>query len=207
MSSLNLLLDRAQSFAPTYYERHLSNHLPMALVALHALGATEEQTEQGFAQFSRKLEPAAPTTEPCADWTQWRGQREAFAAVRAHFVHDISARGVDATLRAALPLLIDGVGGAAFHGLLRTSSATVARHDDELASGLAHWACSHMPLVRSRQLDATNVAVSQPQELELHEWLSEITSAPAPWKSPDDMIATLMRSYAKSESFQDAAPR
>ena len=207
MSSLNSLLNRAQSFAPTYYERHLSNHLPMALVALHALGASEEQMEQGFAQFSQKLEPAAPTAVPCLDWTQWRGRREAFASVRAHFIRDISAHGMDAALRAALPHLIDGVGGAAFHGLLRTASATVARHNDELASGLAHWACSHMPLVRSLQPDTTCVAVPQPQKLELLEWLPEITSTPTSWKAPEGMIATLMRDYSKRESFQNAAPR
>ena len=207
MSSLNSLLDRAQSFAPTYYKQHLSNHLPMSLVALHALGATDEQTERGFAQFSRKLEPAAQTTEPCANWPRWRGQREAFAAVRAHFVREISARGVEATLRAALPLLIDGVGAAAFHGLLRAASAIVARHDDELASGLAHWACSHRPLVRSRQTDATIVAVHPAQKLELREWLFEITSIPVPQKSPESMIATLMHDYSKSETFQNAAPR
>ena len=114
---------------------------------------------------------------------------------------------MDAALRAALPHLIDGVGGAAFHGLLRTASATVARHNDELASGLAHWACSHMPLVRSLQPDTTSVAVPQPQKLELHEWLSKITSTPAPWKSPEGMIASLMRNYSKSESFQTTAPR
>ena len=207
MSSLNSLLDRAQNFAPNYYERHLSNHLPMALVAMRVLGANEAQMERGVVRFSQKLEPAAQAPEPCADWTHWRGQREAFAAVRAHFVRDILEHGADAALRTALPYLIGGAGGAAFHGLLRTASAVVARHDGEVASGLAHWACSYMPLVGSFHPSAAKVTVSQSNKLELHAWLSKITSTPASWKSPDDMIASLMRNYSESESFQTTAPR
>ena len=207
MSSLTSLLDRAQNFGPTYYEQHLSNHLPMALVALHALGASEAQMEQGFTQFSQKLEPATQVIAPCDDWTQRRGQREAFAAIRAHFIRDISTRGMDVALRSALPYLIDGVGGAAFHGLLRTASAIVACHDDELASGLAHWACSHMPLVRSVQSDSEHAFASPSQKLELNDWLTEITATPVSWKSPEGMIATRMRNYSRSESFQEAAPR
>jgi hypothetical protein len=207
MSSLNSLIDRAQSFAPTYSKRHLSNHLPMALVALHALGASDEQLEHGFARFSQKLEPITQDSERHPDWTECRGQREAFTQVRAQLSHDISKRGIDAALRAALPYLIDGVGGAAFHGLLRTASATVARHNDELASGLAHWVCSHMPLVPSLEPNATGETSASPHKLGLHEWLSEITSSPVPWKSPDGMIASLMQNCAASESFQATAAR
>ena len=207
MSSLNTLLERAQHHAPTYSTSHLSNHLPMALVALHALGATAGQMEQAFACFSGKLDYNPPVLEPSPDWTQFRGQRAAFAAVRAHFIRDISARGIDAALRTALPYLIEGVGGAAFHGLLRTASALVARHDEELASGLAHWSCSYMPLLSCTGSDAAKDAPSRPQKLELHAWLSELTATPLSSKSPSGMIATLMRNYSKSESFQTTAPR
>lgn len=205
MSSLHSLLDRAQSFAPEYAER-LSNHLPMALVALHSLGANDEQLERGFVNASRKLEPAPPSTEPCGDWVKLRGQPPAFASIHAHFFREISTHGIDTVLRAALPLLIDGVGGNAFHGLLRLAAATVAEHDAEIASGLAHWACSHMPLARSASSGASDMPANRATNLELRTWLAEMTSTPVNWKSQDGMISNRMLAYSKNAAFQTTAP-
>ena len=132
---LHAALDRAQAFAPEYGER-LSNHLPMALTALSGLGADELQMEKFLVWGSVRLALAPPDAAPCANWTAVRGQPKAFAAVRAHFARDIATLGAQDTVRAALPWLADGVGGAAFHGLLRTAFALIAEHDSELASGL-----------------------------------------------------------------------
>ena len=206
MSSLNSLLDRAQSFAPEYAGR-LSNHLPMALVALDALGANDDQMERGFANASRRLEPAPTVVRPCADWTALRGQPPAFAAIHAHFVREISTHGVDTVLRAARPLLIDGVGGNAFHGLLRLAAATVAEHHTEIASGLAHWACSHMPLARSVSFAGCDVPTKPATNLELRTWLAEMTSTPVYWKSHDGLISNRMLAYSKGEAFQATASR
>ena len=206
MSSLNTLLDRAQRFAPEYAGR-LSNHLPMALIALHTLGANDEQLDRGFANASRRLEPAPPTAEPCIDWAALRGQPPAFAAIHAYFVREISTHGFDAVLRRALPLLIDGVGGNAFHGLLRLGLATVARHDTEIASGLAHWACSHMLLAKTASSDVGNARTHWPATPELRTWLTDMTSAPTRWSAHDGMISNRMLAYSKNEAFQRTAPR
>ncbi len=206
MSSHNSLLDRAQSFAPEYAGR-LSSHLPMALVALHALGANDEQLGRGFVNASRKLEPASPATEPCVDWVALRGQPAAFAAIRAHFIRELSTHGIDIVLRAALPLLIDGVGGNAFHGLLRLAAAKVAEHDAEIASGLAHWACSHMPIAGSASSESSDVLTYRATHLELRTWLAEMTSTPVNCKSHDGMISNRMLAYGKNAAFQTTAPR
>lgn len=201
MSSLNLLLDRALRFGPEYAGR-LSNHLPMALVALDALGASDEQMERGFANSSRRLEPAPPAAEPCEDWLHLRGQPDAFAAVQSLFNREISAHGASATLRAVLPTLIGGVGGNAFHGLIRTASAISASHDRELAAGLAHWACVHMPL--EPPAPPREMGVRDP---DLRDWLAELRAASAGWKSDAGLIADRMLEYSQTAAFQRYSQR
>ena len=121
-TALTTLLDRAQAFAPEY-GGNLSNHLPMALVALNSLGADVTRLEAFFTIGSARLDPAPPFAQAFGNWSAKRGDLTAFASLRTHFSQEIAASGRDATLRQTLPLLIDGVGAAAFHGLLRTASA------------------------------------------------------------------------------------
>ena len=196
---LAALLDRAQAFAPEY-RGDLSNHLPMALLALKALGADAARMESFFTIASAKLEPAPPLAAACDDWVSKRGDLKAFAALRAHFVQAIAADGRDATLRRTLPLLMDGVGAAAFHGLLRTTSAVVAQHDDELASGLAHWACWHMPL-------APFVASQTVGDSDVPTWLAGIAAQADGWRSTADLITLRMLAFAQTAAFRNGADR
>ena len=196
---LTALLDRAQAFAPEYHD-NLSNHLPMALVALNSLGADEARMEAFFAIASAKLEPAPPLTAACESWTAKRGDLMAFASLRAHFAQAIAARGRDATLRHTLPLLMDGVGAAAFHGLLRSASAVAAKHDDELASGLAHWACWHMPL-------APFVAPQTVGDSDVPTWIAGIAAQAGDWRSDAGLITLRMMQFAQTAAFHDGADR
>ena len=140
---LHRLLDEAQRFPPEYADQ-LSNHLPMALTALAGLGADEVQMRAFFASYSRHFDGQSVrdgNALPLADWPAQRGQFNAFDRLRACFAVAITRDGRDAVLRAALPLLIDGIGAAAFHGAIRTAHAVDSQHDGELAAGMAYWAC------------------------------------------------------------------
>ncbi len=196
---LSAFLERAQAFAPEY-GGNLSNHLPMALVALNSLGADEARMESFFTIASAKLDPAPPLAQACGDWTARRHDLTAFAALRAHFSQAIAIQGRDTTLRQTLPLLIDGVGAAAFHGLLRTASAVVAAHDDELASGLAHWACWHLPL-------APFVAAQTVGDSAVPTWLASIAAQADGWQSDARSITQGMTEFARTPSFHDGADR
>lgn len=196
---LTALLDRAQAFAPEYHG-NLSNHLPMALVALNALGADAARMEAFFTIASAKLEPAPPLASASEDWLAKRGDLAAFAAIRAHFAQAIATHGRDATLRQTLPLLMDGVGAAAFHGLLRTASAVVAAHDDELASGVAHWACWHLPL-------APFVAAQTVAASDVPTWLAGVAAQAGGWTSTAGLIALRMTAFAQTAAFHDGADR
>ena len=200
-TTLTALLDRAQAFAPEY-GGSLSTHLPMALVALHALGADAPRMEAFFTTISARLNTAPPATAPCDDWFAMRGDRAAFASVRAHFLQAIADRGRDAVLRKALPSLVDGVGAVAFHGLLRTASATVANHDAELASGLAVWACGHLPLASfvASQPSVTSTA-------DVVDWLAHTAAQGDAWRVDTGMITPQMRAFVRTPAFRDGVDR
>ena len=196
---LTALLDRAQAFAPEY-RGDLSNHLPMALVALDSLGADAARMESFFTVASSKLDPAPPLAGACKDGPARRGDLTAFASLRAHFAEAIAVNGRDATLRQTLPLLMDGIGAAAFHGLLRTASAMVAQHDDELASGLAHWACWHMPL-------GPFVAPQTDGDSDVLSWLTDIAAKAGDWTSTAGLITLRMTAFAHTPAFHGTADR
>jgi Questin oxidase-like len=133
---------------PPEYANGLSNHLPMALQALHALGA-DGTGLQSFAQrYAQRFEawPYATAGQPLARWQDRRGDITAFADLRASFAAAIAMQGAAGTLQQVLPDLWPGVAGAAFHGLIRTAHAMQAQHDGELAGALAYWAARWQPL-------------------------------------------------------------
>ncbi len=199
---LTALLHRTQAFAPEY-SGSLSTHLPMALVSLHTLGATAPRMEAFFATISARLNAAPPTAAVCDDWPPLRGDRAAFASLRAHFLQAIAQHGRDAVLRRALPSLVDGVGAVAFHGLLRTASATVANHDAELASGLAVWASGHLPLtsfVAPRPDGESTASVA--------DWLAHMASHGDAWRTDSGgMITPQMRAFVRTAAFRDGVDR
>ena len=147
MTELARLLDDGARF-DAEYRAGLSNHLPMALLALHRLGAPGPRLQAFAAGYACRLEPAPlplywSGTEP---WVARLGQRAAWPAYRTLFGQWLARSGNAAVLEQALPELMRGCGAAAFHGLIRSACALQAGHAGELADGLAYWACRHLPL-------------------------------------------------------------
>ena len=144
---LAALLTRGAAF-DAEYQGGLSNHLPMALVALHRLGASDVRLNQFAGRYATRLAASpAPTTWPAGDAWQGRfGQRQAWPAYRQLFAEWLTHEDAGSVLHAALPPLLAGCGGAAFHGLIRCAYAVQVGHVSELADALAYWACRHVPL-------------------------------------------------------------
>jgi Questin oxidase-like len=125
------------------YGPSLSNHLPMALAALARLGASDERLDEFAQRYARRLAPAPPR-QPWPAGEAWRarlGQPAAWPAYQQLFRDWIAHEGAHDLLAQALPPLMRGVGAAAFHGPLRVAYALDLNHADELADGLAYWAC------------------------------------------------------------------
>ena len=145
--TLHALLD-ANLQLDAEYDGGLANHLPMALVALQALGASDLRLQAFAATYRRKLVPAPTAADwPAGEaWGSRLGVARAWSAYRSLFAQWLTRDGHDALLRQALPALMSGCGGAAFHGLIRTACAMRSGHDGELADGLAYWACCYLQL-------------------------------------------------------------
>ncbi|HEY8975323.1 MAG TPA: questin oxidase family protein, partial [Burkholderiaceae bacterium] len=145
---LHRLLDEALAYGPEH-GAGMASHLPMALAALDGLGAHEAQMRSFFAHYARRLrrvELPKGGAQPVDDWKRLRGRIDQHETLRASFARAIARDGADAVLRDAVPGLVDGVAGAAFHGPIRAAHAVEAGHDGELAAGLAYWAARWEPL-------------------------------------------------------------
>ena len=145
--ALGELLDEELCYDATTTTR-LSNHLPMALVALHRLGASDDRLAEFAAQYRGRL-ASIPDTVPVASYDEWlaaRGKRDAYGALRGYFDAQIAEGGPESTLRRHLPALVDGLGGAAFHGLIRLAYAVEVASDARIAAGLAYLSEVHQPL-------------------------------------------------------------
>lgn len=178
-STLDTLLDAAADLGPEY-GGYLSSHLPMALVALHALGADDLRLRQFFDEHRHRLPPvpAAPADEEQGESVLF-GQIEHFSLLRQRFAAELASRGLDALLRRLLPVLVPGCAGAAFHGLIRTAAAVQAGHRVELAAALAYWAARWQPL-------PTAVAGEEDTP---DAWLERLKQAPPGPCLPDRSIA------------------
>jgi len=156
MSALAALLD-AGAAHDAEYAGGLSNHLPMALLALQRLGADEARLQAFADSHASRLEPAPPAqTWPAGDaWTARLGEREAWPLYRDFFLQWLDREGSGEVLRQVLPGLMRGCGAAAFHGLIRTAYGVRSAHRRELADGLAYWACRWLDLGESRALGRT----------------------------------------------------
>lgn len=153
-----LLSDGAQHDAE--YRGGLSNHLPMTLVALYALGAADARLQAYAALYAQRLSPApAAQSWPRGDaWPSRLGERAAWPAYRQLFAEWLEHESGAEVLRQVLPQLLAGVAGAAFHGLIRVAYAASVGHAGELADALAYWACCHQRLPEPAPEDDTHPA-------------------------------------------------
>lgn len=125
------------------YAGELSNHLPMALLALQRLGADAGRVQAFAAAYAQRLRPAPAAQAWVAGdaWASRLGEPAAWSAYRDLFAAWLQHEDAGEVLGAALPRLMAGCGGAAFHGLIRTAYAVQSAHRRELADALAYWAC------------------------------------------------------------------
>jgi hypothetical protein len=101
----------------------MSNHLPMALVALDRLGASDDRLREFAAFYQRRL--------------RLKPERE--AALSAKFAGDLREIGKEAFLRDAVSSRSPGLASEAFHGLIRTAYAVDSGDDTDLADALTSW--------------------------------------------------------------------
>ena len=136
-----LLAENRRRFAPEY-GAGLTNHLPMCLVALRALGASDARLREFFEVYARRLEPA-----------QDRGAERALS-------QEIESRGARAVVADALDELAERAAASAVHGPIRLAYALLADDPGEVAQSIAYWRASECPY------DALPAAAGDPIDLD-----------------------------------------
>ncbi|MFZ2991122.1 questin oxidase family protein [Ideonella sp.] len=203
-ATLHRLLD-AQLALPPEYRRQLTSHLPMALQALHALGANAARLQAFNAAYLPRLGPlnaagqaAAESSAPAVSWSDWQnacGRMASYAALRAHFAQALAMQGQPAVLRQALPLLWPGLAAAGLHGPIRLAHALQSGHSGELAAALAYWAARWQPLPVPPRRSALSFA----------DWAARLTAAPGLINSPATRIAARMEEASATPAYAELA--
>ena len=146
------LIEKGLVYHPVY-GNGFSNHLPMSLVALDQMGASEAQLKNYYSISSSRLNLRKTGSQDGAfNFTKEKlGQKDLFEDFFLYFtrrLQDISTGGL---LKEVIPVLMEGVGGAAFHPLIRLSYALVSNCKDEIAMSLAYWASEFLALGNSHK--------------------------------------------------------
>ena len=138
------LVERAAAYGPLY-ANGLSNHLPMALIALDRMGASPTQLEAFYARYAPRL-TRRPQSDAPLDPRESFGVERNFEGVFAYFRALLAAEGKERVLQTWLPLLMPGVATGAFHPMIRLAYALDAYEESEMAFGLASWVAEHRSL-------------------------------------------------------------
>jgi hypothetical protein len=126
-----------------------NNHVPMVLIALYRLGANSTQMNRYVEKFDLTEAYPQPVSSGASlitrdDWQIRLGQ-DAFSAWVDFFDEWISKTSMDAVLHTAVPVLMSGVGTAAYHALLRLAYGLDYGSKDEAVFALAYWAVEFYP--------------------------------------------------------------
>jgi hypothetical protein len=131
------LLSQAEIFHP-FYGAGLSNHLPMALIALDRLGGSPGRLKTFYAASIPSLVTFKPAARPIHP-SDAIGNPDYFAEVLLYFQRAIVEDGPADVLRRWVLELMPGIAAASFHGLIRLGYAIETSNNAEIASALALW--------------------------------------------------------------------
>jgi hypothetical protein len=128
----------------------LANHLPMILVALHRMGASDERLE-AYCQIYRAQNGLVPVPDPTAEitrhnWREFLGQREREGDYRAFFTGEVARLGATPAAVRYLPELMPGIAASALHAFMRMAYATMTSSDAETGVALGYWAATYLSL-------------------------------------------------------------
>jgi hypothetical protein len=156
-----LLEEHRGSHALHYPPGDLSDHGPMAYLAMHALGQSPRAIELFARSYRRRLVPlsTAQTRVTRHDWSTAIGRVANYPALLALFDAELRDRGFRATLAKYLPRLISGWVLDLFHPLIRLGYGVEFEVPSEIAAGLAYLACvGDDPALARAATDSVGVA-------------------------------------------------
>ena len=133
----------------------LANHLPMVLVALHRMGASNVRLE-AYCHVYHEQHGLVPVPARVGEitrdtWRDFLGEREREADYRAFFAGEVARLGATQAATLYLPELIPGIAASAMHAFMRMAYATLIDSDEETGIALAYWAATYLSLGPSQE--------------------------------------------------------
>lgn len=130
------------------YQGGMTNHLPMAQVALYQLTEDMDSVElfTNYYAHHTKLELVEPTDLVITYIEQSLGQSEAYPAYVQFFDDWVAMAGIEVVLTEALKILSKGLLGRAFHCLIKLAYGLDVNNHDEIIRGLAYFASAYLAL-------------------------------------------------------------
>jgi hypothetical protein len=141
---LDLLLDKAGKYHPIYGDG-LATHLPMVMIALSQLNASQIKLNNTFDEGVKGLEHIGDLDNiiPVKNIEHDLGNSKSFRSYLKYFKGELRVHGIDTVLKKSLPVLISGVAASAFHALIRLAYAIEANNKSEMAIALAYWCAEY----------------------------------------------------------------
>ncbi len=148
-SDLERLLAASREFSVEFHP-FMASHLPMMLVALNRLGASDERLAEWFAIYRdvSKLVPTPPVMRPIerARWTAALGDRSREGDYRAFFSQEVARLGINGACATYLPTLVPGIAASALHAFMRLAYGFMRDDKAEVGVALGYWAATYLPL-------------------------------------------------------------
>lgn len=148
---LERLLRESRAFSGEFPD-FLANHLPMILVAMQRMGATDGRLADFFVAYrdTNHLVPVPPPIAPIerTRWTEALGDRSREGDYRTFFAGEVARLGGRKTIATYLPTLIPGIAASATHGFMRLAYGVMRSDDDEIAAALGIWSATYLELGR-----------------------------------------------------------
>ncbi len=197
-TTLQRLLDANRRF--DLNGKGTSNHCPMALTALAAMGASGERLEQFFTHWERRYALTAGSAAHLArgDWRAAVGQADLFCAARDCFAGWVAQDGADAVLREVIGTISLAPASGAFHALIRLAYALEAGNNSEVGAGLAALVCGKLGIDIAPEGRAPAVSVA--------DGLARLSRAMAGTRIEGTWIAPRLRAVAQLPAFQNSLP-
>ena len=125
------------------YQGWLSDHGPMALMAMSGLGIGRKAIETFAATYQTRLDPLPPANGVIGrdTYPSRVGDATAYPAFVVFFDHEIRTAGWRETVATYLPDLISGWVRDALHPAIRLAYGIEFEVETEVAAGLAYFAC------------------------------------------------------------------
>lgn len=159
------------------YGNGLTNHLPMALEALHSMQASNQQLERFYNHSIAKLELIDNTSSTASlkDWQavcSLKGQYSHFTELRQYFSDQIGNNPQHPAIANYVQKLAPAISCAAFHPIIRLAHALQANNAEEVASALAYWVYAYTELAwpDNSSYSDCSLKVTVEQLLTEHSW-------------------------------------